>query len=286
MKTIRVAITGVDGTGKTSVIRKLNQLYAGSPHQVFAIRAPQYHEDARLPARALSGIIDQLSVQADRTQNPELKAMALFLSMTLYGDIENYVVNAYAPQILFMERQCLVDTLAYAQFYLPLLNQRGEKFERPHPEISYTDSAEIAAWAQVLKNRDSSFCFESRSFYLDPQKVFSGSSSEVLLRLMRLFHASIPDRIVILTASPESIRSRLLAKKGETPVTELHEKSEVLSCLVFAMRQVALLLKAMSPGLVVQEIATESKSVDEVADEILEPYFGVGGSSSVQSCLA
>src|SRR5690349_20980970 len=96
--TLRVAITGVDGSGKTTVIRELRKLYAQKPNEIFAFRAPQFHEDPNLPFGPLSKAIDDLSVFADLSQDPvesvSLKCLALFLSMTLYGDIERHVVSS------------------------------------------------------------------------------------------------------------------------------------------------------------------------------------------------
>jgi thymidylate kinase len=47
--TQRIAVTGTDGSGKTTVIRGLAAAFADRPETLRAFRAPQYHEDPDLP---------------------------------------------------------------------------------------------------------------------------------------------------------------------------------------------------------------------------------------------
>src|SRR3954464_6468825 len=99
MATRRISITGIDGSGKTTVIRALRERFAERPASVQAFRAPQYHENPRVPHARLSADIEEMSVLADRLGDPLLKATALLLSVTLYGDVERWFVKEHEPEL-------------------------------------------------------------------------------------------------------------------------------------------------------------------------------------------
>lgn len=261
----RIAITGTDGSGKTTIIRRLAAAYADAPQSVRAFRAPQYHEDPDLPFGALALAVDQLSVLADRRGDALLKATALFLSMTLFGDVERFAAAAYRPRFLVSERQCLADSLTYARFYLPLL--RGPLDREIEPEIVAALGADgwrrVRAWLGVFQARDAEF--GPVDFFALPlaiRALFESPGPVLLERLMRLYHAEVPDRIVLLQVSGPALAARLAEKRGAAP-TEVHEQAQVLAMFQQALSASCEQLQRIHPALKVDVIDTSQQSSAE-----------------------
>lgn len=265
--TWRVAVTGVDGTGKTTVIRRLREEFRSRPDLAFAFRAPQYHEDEQLPFGGLSKAIDDLSVYGDINSEVKLKALALFLSMTLYGDVERHVMSAYKPRVMFAERQCLLDTLAYARFYLPMLAQAKDS-NTSSLASAFALPKVIQHWLPVVAKREQAIKFDLSNLSQYLGQVFSGEPQAIVERLSRIFAAEIPNQIILLTANRENLQGRLAEKKSETPVAELHEQAGTLEGLLKALRESAALLKKIAPELEVVELPTDGLSIEETVSRV------------------
>jgi hypothetical protein len=254
--TRRIAITGTDGTGKTTLVRKLAERFAGQPRRLRAFRAPQYHEHPDHPFGRLSATIDGLSELADRQGNPLLKATALFLSMTLYGDVERHLAAAYAPDVLVAERQCLADSLTYARFYLPLLKEPLTPFELPEG---------LEAWLPVFQARaDLGSCsFWELPLYI--RDLFSQEPARLLANLQALYHADVPDQIVLLHVGAEALTARLAEKRGMAgaPPRELHEQAHVLGMFQEGLGQSCQFLRTIKPELVITPVDTSDRTIDE-----------------------
>lgn len=272
-KTLRVAVTGTDGTGKTTLVRHLGERFADRPGRLRAFRAPQYHEDPDLPFAALSRAIDDLSVLADRQGDPALKATALFLSMTLFGDVERFAEQAYQPRVLVSERQCLADSLTYARFYLPLLKGPldRERLEPLLPEALGDDGYQrVLAWLPVFQAREAGQgeAVDLWNLPLFIRDLFSSPPGVLLGRLKALYHAEVPDLIVLLTLSPEALASRMALKRGAAP-QELHEQAHVLAMFQQGLQASCEGLAASHPGTRVAVIDASAQSIAESVAAVL-----------------
>lgn len=232
-QSLRVAITGTDGSGKTTLVRLLGERFAEQPWRLRAFRAPQYHDDPDLPFGALSRAIDDMSVLADSLGDPTLKATALFLSMTLYGDVERCLQTTYRPAVLVAERQCLADSLTYARFYLPLLKgplDAAALAPRIEAALGADGYRRLVAWLPVFQAREGSVG-DPLSLWDLPvfiRGLFSSPPPQLLARLKMLYHAEVPDLIVLLTLSEPALTERMALKQGAAP-QELHEQAHVLA---------------------------------------------------------
>ncbi|MDB5101579.1 MAG: hypothetical protein JWM80_6000 [Cyanobacteria bacterium RYN_339] len=258
--TRRIAITGTDGTGKTTLVRKLAERFADRPRVLRAFRAPQYHEHPDHPFGRLSATIDALSEQGDRDGNPLLKATALFLSMTLYGDVERHLAATYAPEVLVAERQCLADSLTYARFYLPLLKAPLTPCELPAGAL-----AQLEAWLPVFQARaDLGTCsFWELPLYI--RDLFSQEPAHLLASLQALYHADVPDQVVLLHVGADALTARLAEKRGVAgaPPRELHEQAHVLGMFQQGLAQSCDYLRTIKPSLVITPVDTSDRTIDE-----------------------
>ena len=270
---LRVALTGTDGTGKTTIVRRLGERFAAEPARLRAFRAPQYHEDPDLPFAALSKAIDDLSVLGDRQGDPALKATALFLSMTLYGDVERFLQFSYRPAALVAERQCLADSLTYARFYLPLLMgplDRSRLEPLIEPALGADGYRRLLAWLPVFQAREGGYEAPVPLWQLPVfiRGLFSSPADQLLARLKMLYHAEVPDLIVLLTLTPEALAARMALKQGAAP-QELHERAHVLAMFQSGLAESCERLARDHAGTRVVVIDTSAQAPEETEAAVL-----------------
>jgi hypothetical protein len=277
MTTRRIAITGTDGTGKTTLVRRLAQAYNGRPELLMAFRAPQYHEGPDHPFGVLSAAIDALSELGDRQADPLLKATALFLSMTLYGDVERHLSSTYRPQVLVAERQCLVDSLTYARFYLPLLRAPldAAKLEpliestlaTVHPEAWNR----VQAWLPVFQSRAEQAPCDFWHLPLYIRDLFNQAPAALLASLQLLYQTQVPDQIILLTVQPAALALRLAKKRSELGAApqELHEQAHILGMFQDGLWQACEYLATIAPKLVIGKLDSSDRSIEETLTDVL-----------------
>ena len=266
---MKVSITGVDGTGKTSIIRGIQAQFKGRSTKVQAFRAPQYHEDPNAPFCSFSAAIDELSMLADKTGDAQLKTCALFLSMTLYGDVEAHYVHTFHPHFLFSERQALADSVAYSTFYKGLLT--GPLKPR---ELKMIGALE--AWVEVLKHRlpaKPEVEAEGLTFWTLPlfiSDLFSLPVDDLVEHLKALYHCTYPDQIILLRVSSTRLMERLAQKAASGTPKELHEKLPILEKLQIGLEQCCQVLVGLKPGLKLHVLDTSELTVEVSQRRCLE----------------
>jgi thymidylate kinase len=275
MTTKKIAVTGIDGTGKTTLIRATRELYKNQPTWVQAFRAPQYHEDPNCPFASLSNTIQNLNNLGDQTQNILLKSAALFLSVTLFGDVEKFYQQTYQPRFLFTERQAIVDSLSYTSFYKRLLTGALDQGKlEPELRRALGDQAidEVLGWMKVLESRrfptEREFTFWNLpliAFDLIDQKP-----EKLVIDLERIYHCEIPDILIILQVSPEVLESRISEKMTKTGATrELHEQRNILELLQKSLIHGANVMKSMYPKMDLQFVDSSHQTEAESLKQIL-----------------
>jgi hypothetical protein len=267
----RVAITGIDGTGKTTLVRLLRQRFRARPAEAVAFHAPQYHEDPDAPFGELSARIDALSVLADRAGDPLLKASALFLSVTLFGPIEEHYARAFAPRTLYSERHPIVDTLSYAAFYRQLLRAPWDRARAEKLIREGVGSLEpVEAWLSALAAQPGPL--QGATFWELPARILSIVEQEpaALHRdLARAYRTRLPDELVVLTVELPALERRLAAKAQGSAPRELHEKRGTLELLQGALLAGARALAEANPGMRLRILDTSAQSPEESLGAIL-----------------
>lgn len=277
MTTRRIAIAGTDGTGKTTLVRRLAERFEDRPGTLLAFRAPQYHEGPDHPFGLLSASIDALSELGDRLNEPRLKATALFLSMTLYGDVERHLASTYVPKFLVAERQCLADSLTYARFYLPLVTgplDQG-KLEGPVREtldkLSPKAWDRLNAWLPVFQARADLAAQDFWNLPLYMRALFERPPEELLGSLQALYHATPPDHVVLLTVRLDALLGRLAEKRGQVGAApqEIHEQANLLGMFQGGLAQSCEALRLIAPGMTITTLDSSDRTIDDTVSEVL-----------------
>lgn len=270
----RLAIVGIDGSGKTTVIARLRELL-GAEGEVVTVHSPIFHENPNAPLQLLSRQMREVSLAADELGNFALKVTMLYLQMTLYGAVERCMVDTFAPLCVLSDRHALVDTLAYGTVYKGLSPEPldGEVMEPLLRERLRSPEALDAtiAWQRRLERRLGG---ETDFWDLAPDLdgAFDGSPAEILADFMRRYDVDLPDAVVLLDVSPaEAIRR---SADREESSSELHEDPTILEALRQMYEEALILLKKHGPGVVVRRVEGDELTVDETLEAVLAQLPG------------
>ncbi|MEM7394064.1 MAG: hypothetical protein AAF492_17120, partial [Verrucomicrobiota bacterium] len=146
-----MALAGIDGSGKSTVMRRFADLAREHDQNVFALTCPQFHDTPDVPLKELSRSLDAFSRASDSMGSFELKAAALFLQMTLYAPIEQFVEQTFRPEMILSERHPLIDTLAYGPFYTLMIREKPDLAGCEASLIEAIDREQSSGYRDILK---------------------------------------------------------------------------------------------------------------------------------------
>lgn len=122
---LKVAITGIDGSGKSTALAMLvdnlkqdNRIVKATNHPVYSVvnGEKEYHY------RRLIGLVDMLHGLADQSHNPNFVCTVNALHVILQGRvIEPTLIQRIQPTIVLGARDLLVDPAVYSVCYSPRL---------------------------------------------------------------------------------------------------------------------------------------------------------------------
>jgi thymidylate kinase len=272
-RTQRVAaVAGIDGCGKTSVIRRFNELWPESRGRTLALTCPTYHLTPNTPFGRLSECLHRFSRASDALGSFALKGAAMYLQMTLHGPVERCLLDAYRPAFLLTEHHSLVDTLAYGAIYTTLIREHADRaLEGPLRERLDAGAPgsyeEIVRWAALHAERAGTpeSVFE---LGLAVATVLRQPRATVIAELTRRYGTGLPDVLLLLDLPAELAVARLRAR-GDAQ-GELHEQTPMLEQLRRLYHDVAAYLQREHPGTETYVIdAASSGSVDETLREVM-----------------
>lgn len=217
-----ILITGLDGSGKSTLFSKLEE--AQLPH-VQLISALHVAIDTLPDTSILKepvALLNAMHQEADATDSSDLKAIALFCAMVLFEKLVSERTTE-STRIILCERHPLIDTFAYAQFYIPRLSSGNTNFE----QLFYFATKYESLFAFILEqlpieNKEAGVLAIYKFI-----KSFFVSKTSPDAETEAVFKTSVPDHIFFLKAPPEVLMERISTRK----VIEAHEKLSVLSDL-------------------------------------------------------
>lgn len=265
MTPYRIAITGIDGCGKSTVIKELMHQQNPAVYQVFS--CTNFHDTPNAPFAQLSKEMDTLSQYADQRNDPTIKYASLYLKMTLFGAIETFFTNYFCPKVLFTERHPLVGSLAYGNLYLQMNAQLNlKKHSAWHPRLlkeSQIPWTSILHWFELENKRLNRKLdiWDLPDYLIDIQRQ---ETKNLLSSLEDLFRTSLPNKIIHFQISEEIAATRV----GQNKRKEIHESKNNLKYIHQAY------LKALSRlnelGVTIVYLDVGKKSPQELTKLILE----------------
>ncbi len=255
MQATRVALVGIDGSGKSTLVRDLRS-QTSEAGRLVTLHAPGYHQVSDAPLQGLSRHLDAASRLADKLGSFALKALVLYLQMTLYGPVERFLLDTYHPEWVISDRHPLVNSLVYGQLYGRLLGS-GVRLdvwtdllrERLDAESSGAYAA-LTGWIRVQQRRIGS-AVSPRGVLCDVMSIFEQPVRSIVAELSVRYQARLPDRIFLIDVEP----GEALRRSGCSRETgELHEKGKCLEQLQARYEEVLSYLGREWPEVVVHRV--------------------------------
>lgn len=267
----RVALVGIDGAGKSAVLAALREAARGQ--SVRTMTCPDFHDTADAPLQHTSQALKRFSQGSDHLGSAELKALAMYLQMTLYGPVERFFLDTAAPQVLVSERHPLVETFVYGKLYQLLAGADPDTVAAAaHQLESALDAAQPGTHAAVTAWHDAECRRLGRTLTLaqrfhDVADALNADFPSAMAEFGRRYRTRLPDVVLWLDA-PADDAARRCAARG-TP-GEVHETVPYLSLLRQQYAEFAEQLTTAFPSVVFRTISTGT---------------GVDLATSVQACI-
>ncbi len=258
MKT--TVITGLDGSGKSTLLQRLSVHLAENQAIIFVPHIPLEGLETHPELLEAATFIHTLSHQADRTQTPALKAVALLASMLVFRELVE-LKQAEDKSEFFCERHPLIDTVVYARFYLSKFEEATfdpvsvEQLDARFPEALEFLLGLLPA-GYVEREPESPFTalmgFIRQWFFVEKRMS--------LTDLQALFGVRLPDEIYFLKADPEVLDARL----GERAVREAHEQLAVFRKLDLVYEEILGEIEAKSQTQITVVNANDPANLDQL----------------------
>ncbi|KUN61403.1 hypothetical protein AQJ46_36755 [Streptomyces canus] len=257
MSEVRVALVGIDGVGKTTVLHRLRER-----DDIAVVHAVRGHEDPNDPSADLSAALAGASSAADDLGRVQLKVAVLYLQLCLFGPAERQA--ARRRPTLLTDRHPLVDPLVYLPMFASLARdaEPGGDVEAWWHKQEPGEAKAVRDWLRAAGGT-------ADPWELGTEVLRWGTlpSHELLGRLGRSFGVTLPEGVVLLDLP---VTQALRRTRERARDSELHETRAFLSAT--RQRYVAVLdrLAQTRTELSVRRVDCADRSVDEVGAHVLD----------------
>ena len=273
--TRRIAVVGLDGCGKSSAIARLRELAPTAPGAFASITCPGFHDTPDAPLHDLSRKMKIFSDGCDEIGSAEMKALSMYLQMTLYGPVERFFLDTFSPEVLVCERHPLVETFVYGPLYGMLASSAWDGSALEPAIRSVVDRSgsrvfeAVESWHAAEADRlgDKVGLWQR---FADVAAAVQGEFEAAVGEFSRRYRTTLPDVILWLDVPPQQAAARCAARSTST-VVETHETPELLGIL----RNCYLQLR--------ERIC---RAFPEVSVHVVDTSDGVDIDSSVRACVA
>ena len=266
---LRIAITGIDGCGKTTISRLLSARLAAT-RPVIHMPCPDYHSLPQISSARISEALDTVSRRADTAANQSVKTSCLFLQMVLAGIVLDELQRDQEPGVVVMEHEPILDTIAFATIYatrsagastpfdeqcLPLFGEHRTVIESFLAAVAVrwqdpVELAELPAWI---------------SAFLHAQRHDLPSA------LSRCYDIALPHITILLDIPVPTAMARL----ADRPRQEMHESSEHLRTIQAAYESAITLCQASTSDWRLIRVDAD-RPCTEIVDDIALSVFPYG----------
>lgn len=220
-----ILITGLDGSGKSTIFSALESQKVHGSFEVLKlpfIDSGDFYSNSALHDAA--GFINHINQKADKENRPQLKAIALFASMLLFGKLVEHK-NHPGVKKIYCERHPLIDSGVYSLFYADKV-KTGSSGTIDFEIINNQFKNEIEFIVDIIPEKilvDKKPTLECLAKFI--YKWFFTDKKTDVVFLSELFGIGLPDKIYYLKAKPEILIDRLSGRK----IFEAHESLAILS---------------------------------------------------------
>lgn len=110
-----LTILGVDGTGKSTLTKRINEYLNEKEYSTNLLKLPRYDTSPR-PISTLGKVCDKIALLGDKKNSKELINLAYGSSLFLYR-AGRKLATSPEPDVLLSERHPVIDSLAYSTIY-------------------------------------------------------------------------------------------------------------------------------------------------------------------------
>jgi thymidylate kinase len=272
MRAARAAVVGIDGAGKTTIIRSVRQRNIAAGDLVI-LPALAVHEVPAAPLQSLSRHLAAASSLADKVDSAPLKAAVLYLQMTLFAPVERFLRITQRPRLLLSDRDPLIDTLVYGELYQRLLG----------PSCVPADGWEVAARRELERNCPGAYraliswlrslgaraagAENLEGLVESLSTMFAQPTAHRLRELQHRYATGLPELVLLLDVEPAVAAERVNARHRAR--SELHEQAAYLEHLRASYHNVVELVRRTHPEVSAESIANHDSDEAVAVDEVL-----------------
>jgi thymidylate kinase len=249
------AIVGMDGTGKTTVARRVAEL--GGVAVLHAIRP---HEDPASPYAELSRSLALASAEADRVGRAQLKVAILYLQLCLYGPAERRATG----RLILADRHPLIDPLVYLPLYarIGVDEDPGTDVDRWWSVLPTPVAGPVRDWLRTCSGGTDAWTLGDELI-----RLAGKTPPDLLAELIRRFEVRLPDAVLLLDLPVAQALERARARAEAGP--ELHETAGVLAAVRARYDTVFEWFGRDHPEVAVHRLDCNGRTVDEVTSAVL-----------------